>query len=155
MDNWKNKQTYPALFKSGFVYITESEIDQLFVDTLSTPRRKLLASLLRLFVHELKSLGVKGELWIDGSFSTKNPEPMDFDVFLVIPRVTLAGMTKENRDGLYKLTDIKNRPYVRAKWSCDLYVAESSDIASRKNFEELFSNNPDSLNKKGIPVIKL
>jgi len=74
---------------------------------------------------------------------------------LVIPRVTLSGMTKEQREELAELTDINNREYVRAKWSCDLYVIESSNIGDRTYYEELFSRNPDSNNRKGIPVISL
>jgi len=151
----RNKQTYPALCQSGFKRIEETEIEHIFLDGFNSPRRKMLASQLKLFVNKLRSLGVKGELWIDGSFSTKNPEPMDIDILLVIPRITLSGMTEEARLELSELTDITKREYVRAKWSCDLYVIEASNIGDRKYYEDWFSRNPDSLNKKGIPVITL
>lgn len=151
----KNKHTYPPLYQGGFIPIEISAIEQVFLGVDSSPKRKMLASMLKLFIHKLQSLNVKGDLWVNGSFSTKNPEPMDIDLLLVIPRVTLSGMTKEQREELTELTDFDNREYVRAKWSCDLYVIESSNIGDRAYYEELFSRNPDSLNRKGIPVISL
>lgn len=155
MNERPDKQTYPPLYQSGFARIKETDIEQVFLGLVSTPRRKMLASQLKLFIHKLQSIGTKGELWIDGSFSTKNPEPMDIDLLLVIPRITLSGMSEAGREELANLTDKANRAYVRAKWSCDLYVIESSDIGWRRYYEDLFSKNPDGLNKKGIPVISL
>ena len=67
------KPTFPALFQSGFCEVKEKDIESTFVGDINTPRRRMLASQLRLFISELKRLGVQGDLWIDGSFSTKNP----------------------------------------------------------------------------------
>lgn len=153
MGTRKSKITYPPLLEVGFKRIQVDDIEQIFVGINQTPKRKMLASMLRLFVQKLRSLSVKGELWIDGSFSTKNPEPMDIDVLLVIPRVTLSSMTPSDQAELLQLSD--DRELTRARWSCDLYVIESSNIGKRKYYEEWFSNNPDSQNKKGIPVIVL
>lgn len=149
----KNKHTYPPLYQSGFTPIEISAIEQVFLGVDSNPRRKMLASQLRLFTHKLQLLNAKGDLWVNGSFSTKNPEPMDIDLLLVIPRITLSGMTTEQTEELAELID--NREYVRAKWSCDFYVIDSSDVGRRKYYEDLFSRNPDSNNRKGIPVISL
>ncbi len=150
-----NKQTYPALYRAGFERITKDEIDQVFVTNSDSPRRRLLASHLRLFISKLESLGVKGELWIDGSFSTKNPHPVDIDLLLVISRTTLENLSPSNLNELNGLASNQGRPYVRIRWNCDLYVIESSDFVGRKYYENLFSNNPDQSNKKGIPVIAI
>lgn len=155
MSSQRNRQIYPALYQAGFEKIKEAEIEQTFVVSSDSPKRRLLASHLRLFIGKLHSLGVKGELWINGSFSTKNPNPMDIDLLLVISRSALADMTVENQRGLDELTNNSGREYVRMRWNCDLYVIESSDIGQRRYYEELFSRNPDSLSKKGIPVIIL
>ncbi|QEI13842.1 DUF6932 family protein [Cellvibrio japonicus] len=149
----KDKLTYPPLFEAGFTHVSEADIERVFVGVAESSRRKMLASQLRLFIQKLRSLGVKGELWIDGSFSTKNLEPMDIDLLLVIPRIVLSAMTEENLKELDELTG--NRELTRARWSCDLYVIESSNIARRKYYEDFFSQNPDKDNRKGIPVIKL
>lgn len=130
------------------------EINDVFLAKVDTPVRRRLASNLRDFLMCLKRLGVKGEAWIDGSFSTMNPTPHDFDVLLVIPRVTLAGMTPENLDELETLTKLESREYVRNKWSCDLYVCDKNNLTMQRKFEQKFSRNPDD-DSKGIPVILL
>lgn len=151
---WEKRQTYPPLYGPGFVKITIDEIDSTFITKVDTPARKRMASNLRNFLMYLKKLGVRGEAWIDGSFSTMNPNPQDFDMLLVIPRMTLAGMDPENLEELHTLTAIDNREYVRRKWSCDLYICEKSNITMQRQFETTFSNNPDK-RAKGIPVITL
>ena len=64
-------------------------------------------------------------------------------------------MSDENLDRLRFLTDRENRAYVRARWQVDFFVFESSDLASRTYYFELFSRNPDQSSPKGIPFIRL
>lgn len=154
MTPWELRQTFPALYGPGFIEITVDEIDKTFVSKLDTPVRRRIASNLRTFVGYLQKLGVKGELWVDGSFSTMNPNPHDFDVLLVIPRVILKGMTPENRDELFSLTDAANKAYVKRRWSCDLYVCEKSNLTVQRQYEISYSRNPVA-GEKGIPVIRL
>ena len=103
----------------------------------------------------LSAWGAHGELWINGSYATKKPEPGDIDLALSMPLVTLGAMSDENRDRLRFLTDVENRAYVRARWQVDFYVFESSNLASRTYFSELFSRNPDESSRKGIPFIRV
>ena len=149
----RTKQTHPALFESGFLEINIADLEKVFLGINETPRRKMLTSQLRIFIHKLLALGVKGEIWIDGSFSTRNPEPMDYDVLLVIPRVVFSGMMEKDKQELNDLSD--NRELTLRKWSCDLYVIDSNNLGDRRYYEDLFSRNPDGANRKGIPVIKL
>ncbi len=151
---WEKRQTYPALYGPGFIEISIADIDSAFTSKLDTPARRRIMSNLRNFIGVLTSLGVKGEIWINGSFSTMNPNPHDFDVLLIIPKVTLSGMTEENKHRLYELTDESKKDYVRRRWSCDLYVCDQSNLGARRMYELKFSKNPD-VGAKGIPVIKL
>ncbi len=154
MLSWEKRQTYPALFSPGFVSISIDEIDAQFLSKVDTPVRKRMASNLRTFLMYLKRLGVRGDVWINGSFSTMNPNPHDFDVLLVIPKVILSGLSDKNLIELDELTKIENRGYVKSKWSCDLYVCDKSNLTMQRQFEITFSRNPDDA-AKGIPVIKL
>lgn len=149
------KEFYPGLFRPGFFEIAFENIDQIFANEQSTPRRKMLAAQLRMFIKHLQAMGVHGDLWINGSFSTHNPNPMDYDVLLVISRVILRAMTEEQRAIFAELSSEENHDYVRSKWGCDFYVAESNDAAKQRRFEAAYSSNPDSENKKGIAVIKI
>lgn len=152
----RRKDTFPPLYESGFKQFDADKIEECFLGPTSrSPRRTFLTSQLRLFINKLQSLGVKGELWVNGSFSTRNLNPMDLDLLLVIPRIILSTMEESAKKELRELIDKKNRGYIRSKWSVDFYVAEQSDLSSLRYFEELFSRNPDSENPKGIPVIKI
>lgn len=149
------KPTFPPLFQSGFCEVKEKDIESIFVGDINTPRRRMLASQLRLFISELKKLGVQGDLWIDGSFSTKNPNPVDVDLALCVSSITLNAMTDENIQTLQYYVSSEGRQYVRSKWGCDFYAMDSSNVGERSYYQELFSNNPDSQNTKGIPVVKI
>lgn len=153
MASKEHKQTFPALLDPGFTRISVDDIDQIFLSNIDTPRRKNLCSMLRLFIHEIKSLGVEGELWVNGSFTTRNPDPKDLDVLLVINRGVISHLPDEDLEKLKWLTN--NREYVRRRWFCDLYVCRNDDFRQRRYFERKWSENPDSENKKGIAVIIL
>ena len=150
------KPTYPPLFPPGLSEIKSEDLGQLFVGpAFDTPLRRRMTVQLRMFIAELERLGVHGELWIDGSFATKKPEPGDIDLALSIPRVIVSSISDENLLRLRFLSDEKNRAYVRSKWQADLYLFESSNVARRAYFLDLFSRNPDRASQKGIPFIKL
>lgn len=150
-----DKPTFPPLFSKGFCEVMEADIQDAFVGDINTPKRKMLASQLRLFISELKRLGVKGELWINGSFSTKNPNPTDIDLALCASKIVLGTMSNEHLATLQHYASINGRVYVREKWGCDFYIIDSSNISERTYFQDLFSSNPDLKNTKGIPVVKI
>lgn len=151
---WEKRQTYPALCSPGFTSVSITELEAFFLDKVDTPPRRRLISELRNFIMKLKSLGVMGDLWVNGSFSTMNPNPHDYDVLLVIPQATLLGLGETELIELEQLTDPTNRAYVKRKWSCDLYTCNSSHIGMQSHYKRLFSKNPDE-NTKGIPVISI
>ena len=150
------KPTFPPLFPPGLSEVQVQDLDQLFVGpAFDTPRRRRMTAQLRMFIAELDRLGVHGELWINGSFATKKPEPSDIDLALSIPRVIVSTMSDESLQRIRFLSDEENRAYVRSRWQVELYVFESSNVARRQYFLNLFSRNPDNTNRKGIPFVKL
>ena len=150
------KPTFPPIFPRGLTEVATGDLAQIFSDpAFDTPLRRRLTADLRLFIAELDGLGAHGELWINGSYATKKPEPADMDVALCIPLTVVSAMSNAQLDRLDFLSDVENRPYVRSKWHVDFYVFEASDIASRTYYFELFSRNPDQFNPKGIPFIRL
>ena len=150
------KPTFPPLFPAGLTEISLGHLAGIFVGPgFDTPLRHRLTSQLRLFITMLSALGARGDLWINGSYATKKPEPGDVDVVLSMPLVTVSAMSDENLERLRFLTDQGSRAYVRARWQVDFYVFESSDLASRNYYFELFSRNPDQSSRKGIPFIRI
>ena len=150
------KMAYPALFPSGHVKITLNRLEDEFVaQPFDTPVRRRLTSLLRLFIQELIRLGAQGDVWIDGSYATKDPHPQDIDVVLVISRLALNAMTKANFERLGYYGSVDGRAYVRTKWHIDFYIVSANNYKRRDIWQELFSNNPDQSNPKGIPFVEL
>lgn len=150
------KPTFPPIFPRGLTEVAIEDLGQIFSDpAFDTPLRRRLTTDLRMFIAELAGLGAHGELWINGSYATKKPDPGDVDVALCIPLTIVSTMSKAQLDRLDFLSDVDNRPYVRRRWHVDFYVFEASDIASRTYYFELFSRNPDRFNPKGIPFVRL
>lgn len=71
------------MFPAGFHTLSLDDIEQACVDLfpLSTTRQVIMNGL-RTFVQRLVNDGVKGQLWIDGSFLTEKIDPKDVDVLL-------------------------------------------------------------------------
>ncbi|MDE0364284.1 MAG: hypothetical protein OXP09_01780 [Gammaproteobacteria bacterium] len=152
----RQKPTFPAIFPAGLREIRLEDLGKVFLHrTFDSPLRRRLTTQLRSFVAELQRLGVHGDLWINGSYATKKPEPADVDLALSIPLMIVSAMSDEHLDRLYFLSDEKNRAYVRARWQVDFYVFEASNLGRRSYFLDLFSRNPDEFNRKGIPFVKL
>ena len=120
-----------------------------------TPLRRRLADGLRAFAMELVRLGVRGEIWIDGSFATKKPDPRDVDVVLSVTPLVLQTLTDEHRDQLGNYGGEDGRAYIRRRWQVDFYIIDATDDQRRRYWQRLFSNNPDESNPKGIPVVRL
>ena len=155
MPNKRNKLTHPAIIPKGLVEINLSSLKTVFLGKVDTPLRRRLTSQLNLFIGKLIKLGVHGDLWIDGSFATTAPEPKDVDLVLMTSKEIIRKLTPENFEELNYLSNEDGRDYVRQKWQVDFYVAESSNLGARRKYENLFSRNPDDINLKGIPYVKL
>lgn len=120
-----------------------------------TPLRRRLTDQLRAFVRELTKLGVHGEIWIDGSYATRKPNPSDVDVVLAIAPRALRALAAEHLKQLDYYGREDGRPYVRRKWQVDFYVINATDPQRRRSWQTLLSNNPDQSNRKGIPFVRL
>jgi hypothetical protein len=149
------KELFAALFPPGFHEVSDDGIEAALLSVEPTPRRRQLASQLRLFVARLRQLGARGDLWVDGSLATRNPNPADIDVVLLISRVVLSAMSEDALHTLEEMSGEDGREYTRTRWGCDFYVISFSDLNRRIYFQDLFSRNPDNDSKKGILVIKV
>ena len=109
---------------------------------VDTPQKRRLASQLRLFIGHLQKLGLAlFELWIDGSFSTVNPVPMDVDVVCFATRNQLKQMTDENPQQLLSIASKEGRTYAREKWNVDFYLGDFDSLAERNSWKNQFSKD--------------
>lgn len=149
------KEYFRPLFDADtFFDVDENNIDSVFVDSLNTPHRRRLASNLRLFLAYLSSIGLNSfELWIDGSFTTVNPDPMDIDIVCFISANQLNEMTDENLEQLAYLASEEGRSYTREKWHIDYYHCPFDSIEDRNYWKNKFSSDEHG-NRKGIGRIR-
>ena len=83
---------------------------------LSQTRREIFRGLITL-VRTLRDAGVKGKLWVDGSFLTIKIDPEDVDVVLRLRASDYDAGTQEFRDAVDWLsTDLKT------PLKCDSYI---------------------------------
>ena len=77
------KREFPALLSVGFHKTTEASLRQLCVTNfpLSNTRPPIMIGLERL-IDELRTAGIVGEVWVDGSFMTGKVDPADADIVL-------------------------------------------------------------------------
>ena len=149
-----NKSSHEPLFRDGFVDIDEVDIDKVFVSGNDTPKRRTLASGLRIFLAHLRSLGLNSyEIWIDGSFATRKPNPNDVDMVCFIPKNAIRRMPNSNLENLKYLGNEEGREYIRARWGCDYYHCPFDSIDDRISWKEKFSLDPNGT-EKGIVRIK-
>ena len=151
-----SEPAYPPIFPPGFVEITVDALEKKFVAPgFDTPLRRRLTAQLRLFVGELVKLGVHGDIWIDGSYATRKPNPQDVDVVLVLSPTVLSAIAPKNRATLKRYLTHEGRASIRAKWQVDFYVAKANSSSERSFWEDWLSRNPDQSSRKGIPFVQI
>ena len=151
-----SERTHPPIFPPGLHQIAVETLEETFVAPgFDTQLRHRLTTQLRLFVGVLANLGVHGDIWIDGSYVTKKPDPRDVDVALSMTPMALRTLADEHKSRLAYYGDESGRSHVRSRWQVDFYVFDSTNLRRYEYFRALFSNNPDQANQKGIPFIRL
>lgn len=113
---------------------------------------------LRAMVDLLTKEGVRGNLWVDGSFLTKKLEPKDVDIVLEVREAVTAGATDAQKRLLrwFSSKQRDDRIQKSRDYACDCYLF--SDAPSPRNMRDYWKgqfgrdrgNNP-----KGIFVLHI
>ena len=151
-----SEPTHPPLFRPGLHPIAIEALEETFLPPeLDTPLRRRLTTQLRLFVGRLAGLGVHGDIWINGSYATKKPDPRDVDLLLLVSPAALRVPTPEDMTTLKRYMTRDGRSEIRSKWQVDFYVADTNSAAERDYWQDWLSRNPDQSNRKGIPFVTI
>lgn len=110
------KPEYPPLLTPGFHALSIEEIRERFVVAfpISLTRRGIMEGLTKV-VERLNGGGVRGEIWLDGSFVTEKTDPKDVDMLIRIPS---------------DLYDADERVRVAVDWASDEDRCESHNCDS-------------------------
>ena len=145
-----SKLDYPPFLSSGLHQVSVSDIEAMCVDRFDDSNlRPRIFSRLRAFIEAVTDTGVRGELWVDGSFITLKDEPNDVDLVLWIDgREPLSSVQvsrlDEIRSGELRERS-RNNPY------CDIYTARSTDYW-RDYWRDLFGTGHNGMPKGIIQV---
>lgn len=92
---------YPALFPVGLHTVSLLEIRRLCVESFPDSKtRPMIFDALKAGLEHLKTAGVPGKLWIDGSFLTDKPNPNDVDLLLVLTDTEFERASPEAREAI-------------------------------------------------------
>ncbi|MFJ2329549.1 DUF6932 family protein [Pseudomonas sp. NPDC087690] len=115
------KTDFPALLAPGMHPLTLESLHELAVAPFpNDSRRAELYDKLRLWTNALHVSGVRGTLWLDGSFLTEKVGPSDIDCILWNPSwVDEAGATDQVKSEVLKLLD---RATAEAIFNLDFFM---------------------------------
>jgi hypothetical protein len=115
------KPDFPALLKPGIHPLTIEALHGLAVAPFpQDSRRAELYEKLKLWVITLRASGVRGRLWLDGSFLTEKIGPSDIDCIFWSPSwVDEKNATQQVKAQVGKLLD---RAYAETIFSLDFYM---------------------------------
>ncbi|MCP9755826.1 hypothetical protein EGI26_11730 [Lacihabitans sp. CCS-44] len=143
------KKEYPPLIKKGFVEIGLWQFDALFLQPFkfNDHRKKLIDSFI-VFLEEFKKLGLRAEIWIDGSFTTEKEEPDDIDLLFLLDINEVDNLTG-NKAKLFKDLLI-SREKVKVRFGLDVYFINMYDSKEKAKWIETYGFDSGKLNEKGI-----
>ncbi|MGB1902564.1 MAG: DUF6932 family protein [Flavobacteriaceae bacterium] len=96
------------LFQAGFKDIGIDELEDVFVSPFeNSERRAYLLERFMALIDKFKETGISSEVWIDGSFATKKPEPGDIDMIFFVDGNEANRLDAEKQAILKELNDQK------------------------------------------------
>lgn len=145
-------QSERALLEPGLHVVSRTQLRSRFVDPFpqSTSRVDLTTRLMAFF-DLIDSIGVAGEIWLDGSYTTSKLDPNDVDIVVFIVRTDIDKLADDQYN---RLMQLKDRPLMSARYNCDVYVDPLGDIDRTQYWRSKFGTDSRTQVSKGIAVIK-
>ncbi|MCP5411676.1 MAG: hypothetical protein H6924_06020 [Alphaproteobacteria bacterium] len=151
-----NKQEYAPLLRPGLHPHTVDALERLCVSRFpESVNRAALMGNLRKVLETMQSNGLRGKVWVDGSFLTEKLNPDDVDLVFVVTKAELAALDGAQREFLSRFANANLAPHYR----CDHYVYVQDDSAPESEYMHAywlrqfgFSRGQDM---KGVAVVTL
>ena len=143
---------HKPLFPPGIHDISESDLENHFLSGFpSSSTRQRLISGLKKYLKLLKSIGVKFEIWIDGSFTTEKEDPGDIDLVVFGSTTELNHLPSPKKSQLHALFD---RVSIKNAIGCDVLFAVAEDQDMRSYWRGWYGFDRNE-NPKGIARIEV
>ena len=144
------KTSWTPISASGFHPLTLAELSAYFVEAFEAryqPGRRYMVGRLLAYLHDLAALGLGMEVWLDGSFTTRCPEPDDIDLVVLLTNQAVNNLTRAQQTRLSLLLNERER--IRIRYSCDVYHIDTHNTERRQHWTTVFATNHDGT-PKGI-----
>lgn len=149
------KTDHPALLGPGLHALTELDFFQLTVSAFpGSPRRAILYGLFATWAGKMRTLGLTGTLWLDGSFLTSKSEPDDIDVVLWSPMQSQVLSSSQQTD----VAGLLDKGAAKFLYGLDLYIEMPNvlTIVQRQTYwTSVFGRCHDGVTSKGIAEVPL
>lgn len=146
------KMDFTPLFAAGFHNMDWPDLIERCVDPFpSSQARPQLSAQLFDFMQELRSLGLLGKVWIDGSFVTDKDEPGDVDIVFV-PDPICGEAFQSN---FMRIDALFNRHEAKTKYNCHAFIVDPSSMDALAYWRGLFGFCHDMVTPKGLVVLSL
>lgn len=144
-----SKLEYSPILNEGFKEIKLWELDKYFLEPFSEKeQRTYLINRLQEFLNEFRVLGIEAEVWIDGSFTTSKPEPVDIDIALLLNQSDVDSLDEKKAMLFDRL--VIQKPHVLARYSCDVYLVDKNNKEEIEEWIRTFGTDYNNINSKGI-----
>ncbi|RAJ90062.1 hypothetical protein LX87_05541 [Larkinella arboricola] len=143
---------YPPLHPEGIKDIDEEQLYPVFVQPFGRGQahdyRQNLLIQFGQFINQFKRLGLKAELWIDGSFCTRAPDPSDVDLVFFFDLIAIDQLEGDKRDLFERL--FTNRKFMKAQYRVEVFYEANSDLLAYQKWQRDFGTCYDDVTPKGI-----
>lgn len=158
------KADFPRLLEPGFHPMTLAEVKTLCVTSFpASTRRGMIFAGLTSFLSEMSANGLVGDVWLDGSFVTKKPEPSDCDLVVSADSGKLEDLLPKQQD-LMRRRFRTEHDQTKIVYHCDVYLFPvyplihtlhaAVTLSQRTYWEDQFGFD-HSKKAKGMAVVKL
>lgn len=149
------KTSWTPISPGGFQPLTSADLLPHFADDFEPPhqaiRRRMVGRLLA-YLAELAAFQLPMEVWLDGSFTTRCPEPDDIDLVVLLAPHDIERLNPAQRRRLWLLLNERER--VRIRYDCDVYHVSIQETERRSYWTRTFATNHDGT-PKGIFILTL
>jgi hypothetical protein len=112
------KQEFPPIFPPGFHPISVEQLEEICVGKFNgSETRKQILDGLKEVLYRLDSVGIKADVWINGSFTTLKENPEDVDIAVKIDHTYLEQGTPEQIETLKWIEG-----NLKGSHKCDSYI---------------------------------
>lgn len=141
---------YSPLLPNGFKDISELELHNEFVQPFNNgfEHRTSLLDNFQMFLNQFKELGIKAEIWIDGSFVTYAPDPEDIDVVFYFNPTEVDALDTEKKKQFERL--FKSRRFMKNLYQVEVFYGMMGNNGDYNQWEKVFGTCYDNTTPKGI-----